>query len=185
METNGMTIIERDTMNALINMSQAISDIRDTLCEKEPKNQELEKIFRAFVKEFYVISRSDDECMNALIKCGCDEKLAKQLGVDWAFTIGREYNESMANNADVNTIEAEKPTRRTIREVKPGDVIICNGIRAKVKEIISQYTDPVYDENGTLVNEYHAVEFTDTAGHCRYWKQRTDGGRVIRGGKAE
>ena len=55
-------------------------------------------------------------------------------------------------------------------EAKIGDVIVCCGVEAEIGEIISQYTD----------DEFLAVEFIDTHGMYRYWKQRFDGGRIIR-----
>lgn len=65
-----------------------------------------------------------------------------------------------------------------MREAKVGDKIKCSGVTATIKEIISQYSDPEYD-NGKVKIEYLSVEFFDTEGKYRYWKQRFDGGQLI------
>ena len=68
----------------------------------------------------------------------------------------------------------------TIREAKPGDVVICQGVRAVIAEIFSQYTDTDYDvATGEITKVYYGIEFVDTKGRYRNWKQRYDGGQII------
>lgn len=264
MEINGVTKIELQTMTAICQMAGTLDEISKTLKENWQKTNDVPEqfkvMFQAFVKEFYVQTEPDDACMNALIKSGCDETMAKELGVDWAFAIAHEFEGKNANAvrnlsgdrkqyADKDTgiaqerykdlceyfgndedaiksiledkaefqkwlermrwhvkecdrlarkLEAlEKNAKRSetesspvipaavikCNEAKPGDIVACGGTRARIEKIISQYTDPVYSEDGTLVKEYLSVEFTDNTGRYHYWKQRTDGGRLIR--KAE
>lgn len=57
----------------------------------------------------------------------------------------------------------------TDHKLKPGDIVTCKGISATIKEITFQE----YWEG-----EGYYVEFTDTNGNYRNWKQWTDGGTV-------
>lgn len=59
---------------------------------------------------------------------------------------------------------------RDVYELEPGDTIICQGIKATIKEIKSQ---EYWDGYGFI------TEFTDTNGNYRSWKQEVDGGKVI------
>ena len=52
---------------------------------------------------------------------------------------------------------------------KPGDVIVCQGITVTIEEIYCQY----YDDG------FWDIEFMDTDGVYRHWKQRFDGGALI------
>lgn len=54
--------------------------------------------------------------------------------------------------------------------VKVGDKIWCRGIVTEIAEIVFQDD---YDKDGL------EVEFIDTEGKCRVWKQRFDGGYVF------
>lgn len=54
--------------------------------------------------------------------------------------------------------------------LEPGDTIICQGIRATIKEIEFQ---EYWMGHGFI------TEFTDTNGVYRNWKQEVDGGKVI------
>ena len=57
-----------------------------------------------------------------------------------------------------------------IFKLEPGDTIICKGIKTTIKEI-------KYQE---WWNDYRfIVEFIDTNGNYRSWKQEVDGGKVI------
>lgn len=52
---------------------------------------------------------------------------------------------------------------------KPGDKIRCQGFTVTIKEIHYQY----YDDG------FWDIEFTDTNGNYRHWKQYFDGGELI------
>ena len=182
METKGVTKIELQTMTAICQMAGTLDEISKTLKNQQKTNdvpEQFKTMFQAFVKEFYVQTEKDDACMNALVKAGCDEAMAKELGVDWAFSIGREFNETEKKKVNMPDFPVK------LKQAEPGDIVACGGVRAKIEKIISQYTDPVYSEDGTLIKEYLSVEFTDDTGRYRYWKQRTDGGRLIRKAKKE
>lgn len=57
---------------------------------------------------------------------------------------------------------------------KPGDIIICQGIRAEIAKIAYQECYPLGD------GKYEwFMEFTDTKGVYRSWKSELDGGRII------
>lgn len=59
-------------------------------------------------------------------------------------------------------------------KVKPGDIIICQGIRALIAKIAYQECYPLGD------GKYEwFMEFTDTKGVYRSWKSELDGGRII------
>lgn len=60
-----------------------------------------------------------------------------------------------------------------VRKLKPGDKIICQGVKVVIKEI--HYAD--YCRNGDFYNEV-IIEFTDTEGNYRSWKSDVDGGSV-------
>ena len=81
-----------------------------------------------------------------------------------------------------------------IREVKPGDTIVCKGIKAVVKDIMYQdfYKDTSYElmldrmakgllPKGTKVEDRSSIilEFHDEKGNYRNWKSYDDGGYVI------
>ena len=55
-------------------------------------------------------------------------------------------------------------------ELEPGDTIVCKGIKATIKEIKYQEW---WADYGFI------IEFIDTNGNYRNWKQCIDGGRVI------
>lgn len=55
-------------------------------------------------------------------------------------------------------------------QLEPGDTIVCKGIRATIKEI--KYQDYFHNDGFT-------IEFIDTNGNYRSWKQHIDGGKVI------
>lgn len=55
-------------------------------------------------------------------------------------------------------------------QIEPGDTIICQGIKATIKEIKFQ---EYWDGYGFI------TEFIDTNGNYRSWKQSIDGGKVI------
>ena len=57
-----------------------------------------------------------------------------------------------------------------ILKLEPGDTIVCKGIKAIIKEIKYQEW---WNDYGFI------VEFTDTNGNYRSWKQGVDGGKVI------
>ena len=59
---------------------------------------------------------------------------------------------------------------RDVYELEPGDTIICQGIKATIKEITFQE----YWEGYGFI-----TEFIDTNGNYRSWKQGVDGGKVI------
>lgn len=59
-------------------------------------------------------------------------------------------------------------------KAKPGDIIICQGIRAVIAKIAYQECYPLGD------GKYEwFMEFTDTKGVYRSWKSELDGGRII------
>lgn len=58
---------------------------------------------------------------------------------------------------------------------KPGDIIICQGIRAEIAKIAYQECYPLDDKG----NYEWFMEFTDTKGVYRSWKSELDGGRII------
>lgn len=55
-------------------------------------------------------------------------------------------------------------------QIEPGDTIVCQGIKATIKEIAFQ---EYWDGYGFI------TEFIDTNGNYRSWKQGIDGGKVI------
>lgn len=60
-----------------------------------------------------------------------------------------------------------------MKEAKVGDKISCKGITVTIKEIIDQWTDR------SMGTEFYCVEFRDTNGKYRMWKQYYDGGELI------
>lgn len=58
--------------------------------------------------------------------------------------------------------------------VHEGDSIVCNGLKVTIGEI-------VYQDECARDGE-RDVEFVDTRGWYRHWKQHLDGGYVIRKG---
>ena len=56
--------------------------------------------------------------------------------------------------------------------VREGDSIVCGGVTVMVAEI-------VYQDESAMDGE-RDVEFIDTKGWYRHWKQSLDGGYVIR-----
>ena len=58
-----------------------------------------------------------------------------------------------------------------MKKAMPGDIVSCKGIKATIAEIHEQYWHCL-DGCG--------IEFTDTNGRYRMWKQHADGGRLIR-----
>lgn len=65
---------------------------------------------------------------------------------------------------------------RTIKELEPGDMVVCQGIKATIKEIKYQFYD---ERNDFGTGELFDVEFIDTNGSYRSWKSQWDGGYVI------
>lgn len=55
-----------------------------------------------------------------------------------------------------------------MRDLKPGDIIHCCNITCEIKEI-------KYQEPWNWRNAYY-IEFLDTNGNYRSWKQNFDGG---------
>lgn len=57
-----------------------------------------------------------------------------------------------------------------MKECKKGDKVKCYGITATIDRVISQFKDGdgLWD-----------IEFYDTAGNYRHWKQRFDGGTLV------
>ena len=81
-----------------------------------------------------------------------------------------------------------------LREVKPGDTIVCKGIKAVVKDIMYQdfYKDTSYElmkdrvaketlPRDTKIEDRSSIilEFHDESGKYRNWKSYDDGGYVI------
>ena len=58
-----------------------------------------------------------------------------------------------------------------MRDLRPGDVIHCNGISCEIKEI-------TYQEPWEWRGAYY-LEFRDTNGNYRSWKQNFDGGYAV------
>lgn len=58
---------------------------------------------------------------------------------------------------------------------KPGDIIICHGIRAEIAKIAYQECYPLDDKG----NYEWFMEFMDTKGVYRSWHSEADGGRII------
>jgi len=56
------------------------------------------------------------------------------------------------------------------RQLKIGDTIICQGIKATIAEI-------TFQEPWEWRNAWY-IEFTDTNGNYRNWKQEIDGGKA-------
>ena len=54
--------------------------------------------------------------------------------------------------------------------LEPGDRICCQGITSEIKDITFQ---EYWDDDGFY------IEFRDTNGYYRNWKQWTDGGKVL------
>lgn len=57
------------------------------------------------------------------------------------------------------------------RQLKPGDKILCKGITCTIKEI-------AFQEPWDWRESYY-LEFTDTNGNYRSWKQMYDGGEAF------
>lgn len=60
------------------------------------------------------------------------------------------------------------------KELKVGDLIICQGIRCVIGEI-------AWQEPWSMRQAY-CLEFRDTDGVYRSWKQNIDGGKAFRNG---
>ena len=60
-----------------------------------------------------------------------------------------------------------------MNKIDVGDTVIARGIKVVVGEIIYQ---EYYDETG------YSIEFIDSRGDYRDWKQSVDGGQLIKGG---
>lgn len=71
---------------------------------------------------------------------------------------------------EVSQFVKEKLTERrtTMRDLKPGDVVHCQGITCTIKEI-------AWQEPWEMRKAYY-LEFRDTNGVYRSWKQNFDGG---------
>ena len=61
------------------------------------------------------------------------------------------------------------------REAKPGDIITCKGIKAIIKTI--HYQDFYKSDRNDGTCDWD-IEFTDTNGNYRHWKQYFDGGKI-------
>ena len=63
-----------------------------------------------------------------------------------------------------------------VRPARPGDIVVCKGIHAEIAKIayqeylLSDRNDGTYD---------WSIEFMDTKGNYRSWKQYWDGGEII------
>ena len=68
---------------------------------------------------------------------------------------------------------------------QPGDIVNCRGISSKIDKIISQYHDFDYDEKGNIKKTYYGIEFFDDEGVYRYWKQRFDGGNLVKANRKD
>lgn len=79
-----------------------------------------------------------------------------------SFSTCLEENTMIINNYAINEHDRKK--------LEPGDVIVCGGIRAEISRIIHQ---------DWWIEEGFQIEFYDTNGKYRSWKQHIDGGRVI------
>lgn len=51
MEINGMTVLERDAMNAIIALSQSVEDIRDALCKSKTAENDPETVITKVITE--------------------------------------------------------------------------------------------------------------------------------------
>lgn len=61
-----------------------------------------------------------------------------------------------------------------VKEVKPGDAIRCMGITVVIEKIYyAHYFGGGHDDDGWM------IEFVDSNGNYRYWKQYLDGGEII------
>lgn len=58
----------------------------------------------------------------------------------------------------------------TNQEIQPGDIIECKGLKVVVSKILYQ---------NNFDNQY-ILEFEDTNGNYRSWKQHVDGGKIYR-----
>lgn len=61
------------------------------------------------------------------------------------------------------------------RSLEVGDTIVCKGVKATIKEIISQDAYIPSGESGYCID----IEFRDTNGKYRNWKSYIDGGSVV------
>ena len=59
----------------------------------------------------------------------------------------------------------------------PGDVIICQGIKATIKNIL-YYDRYVQMNEAEEFGIYYDIEFIDTNGKYRHWKSYFDGGKI-------
>ena len=75
----------------------------------------------------------------------------------------------------VKTEEVERfiilEKKGNMRDLQVGDTVICKGIKCEIAEI-------AWQEPWSWRNSYY-LEFTDTNGVYRSWKQEIDGGEVI------
>lgn len=62
------------------------------------------------------------------------------------------------------------------RELQVGDSITSKGVKATIKEIISQ--DSHIPKGDSFVNAYIDIEFIDDKGNYRNWKSELDGGTI-------
>lgn len=62
-----------------------------------------------------------------------------------------------------------------MQDLQVGDTVVCGGIKATIAEI-------AWQEPWSWRNSFY-LEFRDTKGNYRSWKQEYDGGYVIRKGK--
>lgn len=76
----------------------------------------------------------------------------------------------MKDNFDM-AMEIKKSTR----EARPGDVVIAKGIRCTIAKIYYQDFGPSDRCDGTCDWD---IEFVDTNGNYRSWKQYYDGGKI-------
>lgn len=74
-----------------------------------------------------------------------------------------------------NYINAMKIKENT-RKARPGDIVIVNGITCTIREILYQEFGPSDRNDGTCD---WIMEFIDTEGKYRNWKQYFDGGVII------
>jgi hypothetical protein len=66
---------------------------------------------------------------------------------------------------------AREPSTKVERDLRPGDIVHCQGITCTIADISWQ-------EPWSWRQSYY-LEFTDTNGNYRSWKQEFDGGYAI------
>lgn len=65
--------------------------------------------------------------------------------------------------------------KNATRAAMPGDIVTCQGIKAKIAAIHYQDFSPSDRNDGTCDWD---IEFMDTEGNYRHWKSYFDGGSI-------